>query len=86
MVYWRILGGMKKEKQVCCRDLTWIWRHLCVCPLIDHGQQPMKMHTEVTLLYELYYSRNCRLPQKHCFIGDPHRSLDDHNQSDYGGK
>ena len=23
----------------------------CVCPLIDHGQQPMKMHTEVTLLY-----------------------------------
>ena len=44
------------------------------------------MHTEVTLLYELYYSRNCRLPQKHCFIGDPHRSLDDHNQSDYGGK
>ena len=27
-----------------------IWRHLCVCPLIDHGQQPMKshMHTKVT--------------------------------------
>ena len=48
-VYWRILGGMKKEKQVCWRDLTWIWRNLCVCPLIDHGQQPMKMHTEVTL-------------------------------------
>ena len=43
-------GGMKK---VCWRDLTWIWRHLCVCPLIDHGQQPMKMHTEVTLLYKL---------------------------------
>ena len=25
-------GGMKKEKQVCWRDLTWIWRHSCVCP------------------------------------------------------
>ena len=25
--------------------------YLCVCHLIDHGQQPMKMHTEVTLLY-----------------------------------
>ena len=24
------LGGMKKEKQVCWRDLAWIWRHLCV--------------------------------------------------------
>ena len=35
------LGGMKKEKQVSF-----------VCPLIDHGQQPMTMHTEVTLLYE----------------------------------
>ena len=23
--------------------------HLCVYPLIDHGQQPMEMHTEVTL-------------------------------------
>ena len=23
-----------------------------VCPLIHHGQQPMKMHTEVTLLYK----------------------------------
>ena len=30
---------MKKEKQL--------------CPLIDHGQQPMKMHTEVTLLYKV---------------------------------
>ena len=30
-----------------------IWRGfdaICVCPLIEHGQQPMKMHTEVTLL------------------------------------
>ena len=33
--------GMKKEKQL--------------CPLIDHGQQPMKMHTEVTLLYKMEF-------------------------------
>ena len=26
---------------------------ICVCPLIDHGQQPMKTHTEVTLSYNL---------------------------------
>ena len=38
---------MKKEKQV-YTDVIWrVWRHLCVCALIDHGQQPMKMHTEV---------------------------------------
>ena len=24
------LGGMKKEKHVCSRDLMWLWRHLCV--------------------------------------------------------
>ena len=42
---------MEKEKQIRWRDLTWIWHHLCMCPFIDHGQQPMKMHTEVTLLY-----------------------------------
>ena len=29
MVYWRILGH-EKEKQVCWRDMAWIWRHLCV--------------------------------------------------------
>ena len=49
MVYLRIFGGMKKEKQLVC------WRDICVCPSIDHGQQPMKMHTEVTLLYKLLY-------------------------------
>ena len=49
------LGGMKEEKQVRWRDLAWIWRHLCVCPLIDHGQQPMKMHIEVTLLYDEWW-------------------------------
>ena len=26
--------------------------HLCICPLIDHRQQPMKMYIEVTLLYK----------------------------------
>ena len=43
--------GIRKEKQVCWRGLYTI----CVCVLyvlcIDHGQQPMKMHTEVTLFY-----------------------------------
>ena len=32
---------------------------ICLCPLIDHGQQPMKIHTEVTLLYiRLYQIKN----------------------------
>ena len=30
-------GGMRKEKEVRWRDMAWIWRHLCVCPLIDHS-------------------------------------------------
>ena len=38
--------GMKNEKQV-------RWRHLCVCPSIGHGEQPMEMHTEVMLLYNI---------------------------------
>ena len=50
-----ILGGMKKEKQVVWRDMAMIWRHLCVCSLIDHSQRPMKMHIEVTLLYNDQY-------------------------------
>ena len=29
---------------------------VCMCPLIDQGQQPMKMHTEVTLLYNYIYT------------------------------
>ena len=62
--------GMKKEKQVCWRDLTWIWRHhdLCVCPLIDYGQQPMKMPTEVTLLYEYIYSVSLHYLFFSCFV------------------
>ena len=35
------------------RDVTWRgFDSICVCPLIDRGQQPMKMHTEATLLYK----------------------------------
>ena len=40
-------GGTKKEKQASWRGFDAI----CVCPLIDHGQQPM--NTEVMLLYKL---------------------------------
>ena len=29
---------------------------MCVCPLIDHGQQPMKMHKQVTLSYNKLYT------------------------------
>ena len=39
------LGARKKKNK--SGDV--IWRHPCVCLLIDHDQQPMKMHTEVTL-------------------------------------
>ena len=51
MIYWRIWGAWKKKN----KSADVIWRHLCMCPLIDHGQQPMKMHTEVALLYKLLY-------------------------------
>ena len=30
--------GMKKEKQIYWRDLTWIWRHLCVSLLIARSR------------------------------------------------
>ena len=32
IVWLKDFGGMKKEKQTRWRDLSWIWRHLCVCP------------------------------------------------------
>ena len=54
MVYWRIFGAWKKKN----KSADVIWRGfdaICVCPLIDHGQQPMKMPTEVTLLYDRKY-------------------------------
>ena len=61
MVYWKILRAWKKKNKFADVDfspsvLTWIWRHLCVCPLIDHCQQPMKMHTEVQLLYNIKWN------------------------------
>ena len=54
MVYWRIFGAWKKKN----KSADVIWRGfdvICVCPLIGHVQQPMKMHTEVTLLYNTLY-------------------------------
>ena len=45
-----IFGARKKKNKSVDVDLT-----PSVCSLIDPGQQPMKMHTEVTLLYKLVY-------------------------------
>ena len=47
MVYWRScrIFGAQKSTDV-------IWRGfdvICACPLFDHSQQPMKMHTAVPL-------------------------------------
>ena len=59
MVYWRICGApsMKKEKTSL---LTWsdvdLTPSVCVCPLIDHCNRWMKMHTEVTLLHNSSYT------------------------------
>ena len=64
-VYWRILD-MKKEKQVCWHDLT--------CPLIDHCQQPMKIHTEVMLSYKymlLFLEHLSIVAQNHSFSSYP---------------
>ena len=53
-VYWKIFGVCKTKN----KSTDVIWRGIdaiCVSPLIDHGQQPMKIHkelTEVTLLYK----------------------------------
>ena len=54
MFYWRIFGAWEKKN----KSADVIWRGfdaICVCPLIDHGEQPMKMHTGVTLLYNSKY-------------------------------
>ena len=59
MVYWRtwwIFGAWKKENK--STDVIWrAWRHLCMC-VIDHGQQPMEIHTEVMLLYNIWWCDN----------------------------
>ena len=47
----------------------------CVYPLTDHGQQPMKMHTEVTLLYKyihIYCLEGCIIS----FLGVPSVAFD----------
>ena len=54
-VYCRILRGIKKEKQAYWHNLSLIWCQLSLCPIIDYDQQPMKVHTEVTLLYKFLY-------------------------------
>ena len=58
MVYWRFegKGGMKKEKQVRWRDLTRIWRHLCVCPILEllvYYFYGVPSSTEATLFYNI---------------------------------
>ena len=49
-VYERSFGAWKKKN----KSSDVIWRgydaKLCVCPAMDHGKQPTKMHTEETLL------------------------------------
>ena len=63
----KILRAWKKTKTslaVCRRDLTWFWRHPYICPPIDRGQQPIKMHTKVRLLYKKYYII-CTVPCAH---------------------
>ena len=45
----RNLGARKKKHRSADVDLT---SSMCVCLLAEHGQQPMKMHTEFTLLYK----------------------------------
>ena len=49
MVNWRFCGHEKRKTSL----LMWSEVDLMssVCSSIDHGQQPMKMHTEVVLLY-----------------------------------
>ena len=47
-------GAWKKKKN--SADVIWHgFDIICVCPLIDHGQQPMEVHTEVMLLYKILY-------------------------------
>ena len=54
MVYWRIFGAWKKKNK--SADVIWCeFDVICVCPFIDHSQQPMKMLTEVTLLHKIIF-------------------------------
>ena len=41
--------AMSLARDIAVRSVIQVYMiNQCVCPLIDHGQQPMKMHTEVT--------------------------------------
>ena len=54
MVYWTIWGAWKKKNE--SADVIWHgFDTICVCHQ-DHGQQPMKMHTEVMLSYKYLYT------------------------------
>ena len=53
MVYWRIFGAWKKKNK--SADVIWRgFEAICVCvyPLVDDAQQPIKIHAELTLLYK----------------------------------
>ena len=43
---------MKKEIPLTCSDV--FLPHLCMCPLINLAQQPIKMYTKVTLYIQVY--------------------------------
>ena len=51
MVYWKFL---KKNKFPDVSDVG-LTPSMCMRPLINHGQQPVKMHTEITLLFKYKY-------------------------------
>ena len=56
------LGGIKKRKNKSADEIRRGFDVICVSVLlIDHSQQPMKMHTEVTLYNYLYLWHNVTL-------------------------
>ena len=63
MVYQRIWGHEKRKTSPLTRsDEADLLSSVCVCPLTNHDQQPMKVHTAVTLLYNFGYIVNSRSP------------------------
>ena len=67
---WKILGHEKITKKNNNKSADVIWS-ACIklpsfgYPLIDQGQQPMNTHTEVTLLYKIYYCQAVAHQSKH---------------------
>ena len=45
-----------RKRKIKSADVTNVVLKPSVCVLKDHGQQPMKMRTEVTLLYNMHLS------------------------------